>query len=46
MVVGMRHPLPHCTGRAVAALLSAGVRVYVLGDDGASRSEEEEVGCD
>ena len=32
-VIGMRHPLLHLRGKAVAALRSAGVQVDVLGDD-------------
>ena len=45
-VVGLRHPLPHLRGRAVAALRAAGLRVDVLGEaplhpelEGAARAE-------
>jgi diaminohydroxyphosphoribosylaminopyrimidine deaminase/5-amino-6-(5-phosphoribosylamino)uracil reductase len=42
VVVGLRHPLPHLRGRAVAALRRAGVRVDVLGETPVHPALEEE----
>lgn len=33
VVVGMRHPLPHFRGKAIAALRRAGARVEVIGEE-------------
>ena len=40
VVVGLRHPMPHASGRAVAALREQGVRVDVLGECAAQRDAE------
>lgn len=41
VVVGLRHPLPHLRGGAIAALRGAGVAVSVLGEAPCSASQEQ-----